>query len=175
MATTYNRSAMLLIPASTPMRGAVEMAHKRHEASFAVDDSGQIKVVEALEIFNEIRRKFGGNMANELNILRQLLYSDLPVLKALEHANIDPVRISVGSDRIEELLASDVHPVALGTMRVFALDRFEPRRFRALGPIANAFSCAWLCESRLHYWPCAAGNRPDVCQNNKPWTMQTTI
>lgn len=175
MATTYSRSTMVVVPVSTPLREAVAMAHQSMETAFAVDDNGQIKVIEALEIFNEVRRIFGGKMVRELEVLRELLDSDLPVLKALEWAHIDPVRISVGIGRIDDLLASDVHPVARGGVQIFALDRFEPGRFRASGPIANSFSCVWLCESKLHYWPCADGNRPDFCENDKPWTTQTTI
>jgi len=162
---------MVVVQSSTALRDAIKMAHREHEASFAVENDGNVCVIEALEIFEQIRRKFDGDAKRQLRAIRALCSSELPVLQAFKEAGINPIRIAGSGTEMQSVLIGERFTIAPPVDRKFGLDRSDPALFRIDRPIANAFSCVWVCESGMHLWPCALGTPPDTCENGKPWSQ----
>jgi hypothetical protein len=180
MSTRKKRKRMLIVPASTSLRKAIEMAHAHKEASFAVEHDGQVHVIEATQMFEQVAQRFGSDMnlhldRRHLQVIKGLRNSTLPVLAAFEQEGIGPFLASGPRESMEAVMEAGRYAVAEPSVRRFMLDPSDTARFRSNRSMLNAFSCVWECASKLHYWPCAAGNRPSLCPNGKPWAVQITI
>jgi hypothetical protein len=170
---TLEAKPMVTVHASTSLRVAIQLAHKEQEASFAVEDNGHVTVIEALEMFEQVRQKFHGDAKRQLRAIRALCNSNLPVLEAFKEAGIHPVRIAGSGVEMQTVLAGERLMIESPVERQYGLNGSDPALFRIDEPIANAFSCAWICGSGVHLWACAAGTPPETCENGKPYTLDT--
>ncbi|HEY9157142.1 hypothetical protein [Candidatus Binatus sp.] len=180
MSTQKKRKRMLIVPASTSLREAIETAQAHKEASFAVEHVGQVYVIEATQMFEQVAQRFGSDINPQLDrrhlqVLKSLRNSTLPVLAAFEQEGIRPFLASGPRESMKGVMAAGRFAVAEPSVRRFVLDPSDTARFRDNRSMLNAFSCVWECASKLHYWPCAAGDRPSLCPNGKPWAQQITI